>query len=557
VQNPLTGHMVLTSATEGTALPNSTTVATFSDTDNADMAGDFSATINWGDGVTTAGTVVGSSGTFSVQGGHTYADEGSDPASVTITHTADNVSATASGSVAVGEGDVLTGHGTAQHLQANHAFTGVVATFSDTYTGNVPGDFSATISWGDGSTTAGTVSGGSGSLSVSGTHIYTHAGHENISVTLNDDAPGTATATANSTANVSNGPKNDFNANFLSDLLFQENVNSAHPNVELQLLTNNGTTLGASAIIANTKGWPVVAQADFNNDNMGDVVLQNTDGTPEIWLVNGTSVTSRVDLAGAGSGWHIIAASDFNNDGHPDLLFQSDGGQVGLWMMNGTSVVSMNGLANPGSSWHVIGAGDFNNDGNADILFQNTDGTPMIWEMNGTSVISQATLTNPGSQWKAIQTGDFNGDGNADILFQVNNGQAGVWLMNGTSVVSMTGLGMPGPNYNAIGTSDFNGDGKADILFQNSNGTPQEWLMNGSTVTSIVTLPNPGAQWQAQADGPFQTDAAGVSSGTPHLSTPDMLGTATQTALADPSVMVPGTQNFLQQQLTGAGLHLT
>jgi hypothetical protein len=531
--------MDLTSATEAVAVAAGTPIATFTGANPNQGTGTFSATIDWGDGTTTAGTVVGSGGTLTVEGGaHTYADEGNDPAVVKLSDSGTGIQSSASGSVVAGEDDVLAGQGaSALKLKTHQTFTGTVATFSDTDTANIAGDFNATINWGDGTTTTGVITGGSGSFTVSGTHAYNHPGHENIVVTMTDDAPGTATASATTTANVSSTPKNDFNADGLSDLLYQENVNSAHPNVMLAVLGNNGTTVTASAIVPNTKGWPVVAQGDFNNDNIGDVVLQNTDGTPEIWLVNGTTVTSKVDLPTATSSWHIIAAADFDGDGHPDLLFQNNNGQVGIWEMNGTSVVSMTGLANPGSTWHVIGAGDFNGDGNADILFQNSDGTPMIWEMNGTSVIAQATLPNPGSQWKAIGTGDFNGDGDADILFQQNSGQAGVWLMNGTSVVSMTGLGIPGPNYTAIGTSDFNGDGNADILFQNSNGTPAYWLMNGNTILSMQTLTNPGPQWQLQADGPFDTSG----SSTPHLSTPDATGAAVaQSAPTDPLVL-PGT----------------
>src|SRR5262249_49328805 len=71
----LVGTMVLNSTTEGTVLSNSTTVATFTDTITSDTAADFTATVDWGDGVTTTGTVVGSNGSFTVQGGHTYADE--------------------------------------------------------------------------------------------------------------------------------------------------------------------------------------------------------------------------------------------------------------------------------------------------------------------------------------------------------------------------------------------------------------------------------------------------------------------------------------------------
>src|SRR6185437_14007819 len=197
--------MVLTAATEGTALAGSTTIATFTDTDPVDPASDFTASIHWGDGSTTAGTVSGTGGSFTVTGGHTYADEGSDAASVVITRTDDARTTTPSGSVAVAEGDALTPHGAALNLSPNVAFSGAVATFTDTYAGNTASDFTASIDWGDGTTTSGTVSGGSGTFTVSGGHTYTAAGTDSVHVTLTDDAPGTATATATTTANVSSG----------------------------------------------------------------------------------------------------------------------------------------------------------------------------------------------------------------------------------------------------------------------------------------------------------------------------------------------------------------
>jgi hypothetical protein len=522
----LTGTMVLSAATEATALSNTTTVATFTDSVSSDMASDFSATINWGDGVTTAGTVVGSNGSFTVKGGHTYADEGSDPASVTLTHTADSAQATASGTVSVGEADVLAGHGTKIKANIHHAFSGVVATFSDTDTANVAGDFNATINWGDGTTTSGTVSGGSGTFAVSGTHQYAHPGHENVTVTLNDDAPGTATATAQSTANVSSDAKNDFNGDTKSDLLLQRNPNSAHPDVMVELLS--GQSISFSGTTPETKGWHVVAAGDFNVDGDSDIVLQNTDGTPQIWLMNGTSVTSAVTLANPGSAWHVIAAADFNGDGEPDLLFQNDNGTPMIWEMNGTSVTSTASLPNPGSSWHVIGAGDFNGDGNDDILFQNSDGTVTEWLMNGTSIVSAVAVGNPGGSFKAIGTGDFNGDGMSDILFQSNNGTPMIWEMNGTSILASATLSNPGAPFTAIGTSDFNGDGMADILFQRSNGPPLIWEMNGTSVVSSFTLTSPGPQWKLQDDGPIGSGQSATGSQQPTLraSTPDAASAA-------------------------------
>ena len=86
----LAGQITLTSATEGSALPGTTTVATFTDTNTSETASDLTASVAWGDGTTTTGTVSGGNRSFIVAGGHTYADEGSDPLAVTITDTLNN-----------------------------------------------------------------------------------------------------------------------------------------------------------------------------------------------------------------------------------------------------------------------------------------------------------------------------------------------------------------------------------------------------------------------------------------------------------------------------------
>jgi FG-GAP-like repeat len=523
----LAGHMALTNATEGTALANNTSVATFSDSNGGDTPASFTATIEWGDGTTSAGTVSGGAGTFTVSGGHTYTDEGNDTAKVVLTRTADGATSTVSGSVAVAEGDSLTGHAVSFTTHAHQAFSGTVATFDDTYTANVPGDFTATIDWGDGTTSTGTVSGGSGTFTVAGSHTYLSQGQDNVTVTLRDDAPGTASATATSTATVGFGavPKNDFNGDNKSDLLLQNSPFVGNPDVMIELL--NGLTVSSSGTIPTPPGWHVEASGDFNHDNKEDIILQNNDGAPEIWLMNGTSVTSTVLLANPGPSWHVIAAADFNKDGNPDILWQNTNGAAAIWLMNGTTPNGGGVLpVNPGPTWRVIGAGDVNGDGNADILWQNNDGTPAIWEMNGTNVIGGGLLVNPGTSWHAIGLGDFNGDGNADILWQNNDGAAAIWELNGTNIIGGGVLSPnPGASWHVIGTSDFNGDGKADILWQNNDGTPAIWDMNGTTVIGGGLLPNPGATWQAKADGPIPIGGMDVrvpdTPPAPHLSSPD------------------------------------
>lgn len=200
-EQPITAAGKNVAATEGTAFHGK--VATVTDPDTSATASEYSATIDWGDGTAiSTGTITGTGGNFTVKGTHTYADEGSYTVTTVVTDvdTSTNT-ATATSTATVGEGDVLTGHAVSFQPTIGQSFTGPVATFTDTYTGNVPSDFTATIDWGDGSApTAGTVSGGGGNFTVTGTHTYTGIGFFPVTVTLRDDAPGTATATVTSSA---------------------------------------------------------------------------------------------------------------------------------------------------------------------------------------------------------------------------------------------------------------------------------------------------------------------------------------------------------------------
>jgi hypothetical protein len=337
------------------------------------------------------------------------------------------------------------------------------------------------------------------------------------------DTHGFAETGSGTVSSVTSNVKNDFDGDNKSDLLLQNQPFSGNPDVMVELLSGNGTTVASSATIATPPGWHVEASGDFNHDNKADIILQASDGLPQIWLMNGTSVTSTVTLPNPGPSWHVIAAADFYGDGNTDILWQNTDGTLAIWEMNGTSVATGIVLPNPGSSWHAIGAGDFNGDGKADILWQNSDGLAAIWEMNGGSILSAAVLPNPGVTWHAIGTGDFNGDGKADILWQNNDGLPAIWEMNGTAILSASVLPNPGANWHAIGTSDFNGDGMADIVWQNADGTPAIWEMNGFSIAAAGVLPNPGPTWHVKDDGPISPDPAGPGPQPPalHLSTPD------------------------------------
>src|SRR5690242_4958309 len=124
----LSGQVDLVSAIEGTLIPDGTDVASFTDSNTGDNSENFTASIDWGDGTTTTGLVVGSNGSFTVQGGpHTYTDEAFLSPVVTITRNYDNAQLQLFGGVNVSDADNLTGHSAPTIVASpNTALTNVV-----------------------------------------------------------------------------------------------------------------------------------------------------------------------------------------------------------------------------------------------------------------------------------------------------------------------------------------------------------------------------------------------------------------------------------------------
>src|SRR5439155_8416928 len=207
---------------------------------NLATSDNFTATIDWGNGHTSAGTVgplfttlLGNVGLpsiggllihpgvfFGVTGTNTYDQAGTYTITVTIHNVAGNFDVTATGMATV-ESNAhphLFAFGQDIDGQSGPAFTGRVAGFVDHDQNPQASQFTATIDWGDGTTSDGTVSagvhpgeahilGGPGDLvhiwgnvfQVQGAHTYAKEGSYTVTVTINDKLDNGA-ATATSTA---------------------------------------------------------------------------------------------------------------------------------------------------------------------------------------------------------------------------------------------------------------------------------------------------------------------------------------------------------------------
>ena len=194
-------------ATEG-SLSTNQTVATFTDPGGAASTASYSAEIDWGDGTTSPGAISfdSQSQVFTVQGQHAYTEQGAYAIQVTLGHEA-APSVTLAASAQVSDPAVVaTGGFTIVAVAGSDSPTQTVATFTDPGGAEPLSDYSASIQWGDGATTSGTVSVDATThvFTVAGHHLYAAAGTSSVSVSLHHE--GAPDATATSTAQVSTVP---------------------------------------------------------------------------------------------------------------------------------------------------------------------------------------------------------------------------------------------------------------------------------------------------------------------------------------------------------------
>ncbi|HWH11691.1 MAG TPA: hypothetical protein VG165_11235 [Solirubrobacteraceae bacterium] len=199
---PLSSVGVANTAIEGDSF--AAALATFTDADPGRPAGYYTATVDWGDGSTSTPTIVADpAGGFDVVAGHTYADPGSYTTTVTIADP-DGAQTTAAAHLTVADAP-LSSTGIPITAGAGTPVTAALASFTDANTGRAAGYYSATVDWGDGSTSAAAiVADPAGGFEVIGTHTYVTGGSFPTLATISD--PGGSTTLAPSTATVAAPP---------------------------------------------------------------------------------------------------------------------------------------------------------------------------------------------------------------------------------------------------------------------------------------------------------------------------------------------------------------
>lgn len=142
------------------------------------------ASIDWGDGTTTLGTLLRDGTSLRVAGEHGYARHGTYPVIVSLL--ADGAEPR-SHRLDIRVRDAgLIGEKTYLRQAVGREFTGVVATFQDRNPLGSLADYTASIDWGDGETSAAEIQQANGTYAVSGTHTYRAPGVYSVQVRIND-----------------------------------------------------------------------------------------------------------------------------------------------------------------------------------------------------------------------------------------------------------------------------------------------------------------------------------------------------------------------------------
>lgn len=277
----ITGQTIAVNAVAGVS--SLAQVATFTDADPNGQASNFIAAIVWGDGQHTSGTIVaGANQSYTVQGNIAYHTEGTFPVRVTITDSLGAVSVV-NGTATIADAP-LTPQPALVAAAPGVAFTSkVVAGFTDADTRAIVSDFTATIDWGDGQSSAGTiVAATGGGFNVLGGHTYATINSFAVTVTIHD--AGGSSAVANSTA--------DTHA----------------PTIVLDTgnAVSEGDTYTTTGSFTDTAGQNWTATVDYGDGTGSSALTLNNDKTfslSHLYANSGAfTVTVTVTTTGAGAG---------------------------------------------------------------------------------------------------------------------------------------------------------------------------------------------------------------------------------------------------------------
>ena len=98
--------------------------------------------------------------------------------------------------------------------------------------------------------------------------------------------------------------------------------------------------------------WHVKGTGDFNGDGKSDILWQSDTARRDLADGRHQPRFRRRRPVNPGPTWQIKGSGDFNGDGKSDILWQGEDGTPAIWLMDGTNrLFGGIGPFNPGPDW--------------------------------------------------------------------------------------------------------------------------------------------------------------------------------------------------------------
>ncbi len=408
---------------------------------------------------------------------------------------------------------VGTFNGTSQEGQS--IGSQILATFADPAGADAPTAYSPSISWGDTSTSAGTVGFDTSAPFTFASHIAVGNGP---SAAVLGDLDGTGTLdliVANATDNDVEVFMGNGDGTFQSPAIYSLGAGSPvglaladlTGDGKLDIITVNANNNTASILLNNGAGIfqpgqtlstgaspSGLAVTDLTSDNNLDIVTANRgDNTLSIFLGNGDGTFQPATTVATGANPVAVTAGDLSGNGLNDLVVTEAGSNtVSVFMANGDGTFQPRQSFAVGSYPTDTVLAQLTNNGTLDIVTANAGSDDVSILMgNGDGTFQPAADYATGTAPVALLVTDAYGNGMQDII-TANNGSNNVSVLAGNG----NGTFQPAANFalsagatapNSIAAGDVNGAGILDLVTANSLSNDVTVLLPPFTVMGTHT----------------------------------------------------------------------
>lgn len=284
-----------------------------------------------------------------------------------------------------------------------------------------------------------------------------------------------------------------------------EIVNGRDSQSVLRIYTKqpDGSYGGLITVDGNDRVSRGIEVADFNNDGLDDLVTQDFDSDPAVYLGGaGPALSYLTEIEPLGAAGVKPAALDFDQDGWMDIAVGSSFEVIGIELFrnqgDGTFVFSHLipvEFADGGGEPYWIQAGDIDLDGNTDLVVTDTRLSAAVLFLDQSGNATDTSLIEVDTPVEAV-IADFNHDGLPDVALAgssngISESSAYVITQNAPREFGQA-VRLPTFSSQGIAESDVNRDGIPDLVATSDDERKLRVFIGSSSITCPADLTGDG-----------------------------------------------------------------